>query len=496
MVAAAEQVADAKPKPGRLDRSMLQAIAWTGSAQWIAQIFSWISTLFVARTLTPRDYGVFAMAMMYMGFISVVSEFGVGSAVIVLRDLGRRQVAELNTLSLVAGFFWFVISLAAARAIGAFFSSDELPLVIYVMSAGFLVGSAKVVPESLLQQELRFKLLACLDSLRSLLQASATVAAALLGWGYWSLVVGYLLGIAAGTILTLAFRRYAFRWPRFRSLKPAIGLSWNLVVTRIGWYLYSNADFLIAGRLLGETSLGAYQLAWSISNIPADKITGMVNRTSQAFFSAMQKEYDGLRRYLLALTQGLGLVAFPACIGMSLVADQFISLVLGSKWLGAVIPLRLLTFYVAVRSVAPLISNVLSVTGQTGFLARNSVVMSIVMPFGFFMGARWGAPGIAAAWVVMYPICLAPLYWRAFRQINLSLRQYLDALRAAIGGTLVLTVVVLGLKYSIPSSVPPFAQLGLQVTAGIVTYLVFIFLFHRHSTQRFWQALALLRNPA
>src|SRR5215471_8433238 len=110
MVTAAEQVTDVKPKPERLDQSMLHAIVWTGSAQWIAQIFSWISTLFVARTLTPRDYGVFAMAMMYMGFISVVSEFGVGSAVIVLRDLGRRQVAELNTLSLVAGFFWFVIS--------------------------------------------------------------------------------------------------------------------------------------------------------------------------------------------------------------------------------------------------------------------------------------------------------------------------------------------------------------------------------------------------
>src|SRR5215475_10991412 len=144
MVTSVEQAIAVNPKPARLDRSMVRAIAWTGSAQWIAQIFSWISTLYVARALTPRDYGVFAMAMMYMGFISLVSEFGVGSAVVVLRDLDPRPVAELNTLSLVAGFFWCVISLAAARAIGAFFSSDELPLAIIVMSAGFLVGSAKV----------------------------------------------------------------------------------------------------------------------------------------------------------------------------------------------------------------------------------------------------------------------------------------------------------------------------------------------------------------
>src|SRR5215510_8484212 len=115
MVTADVQVAPTRPETERLDHSMVRAIAWTGSAQWITQIFSWASTLYVARVLTPRDYGVFAMAMMYMGFISLVSEFGVGSAVIVLRDLEHRQLAELNTLSLGAGFLWFVVSWFAAQ---------------------------------------------------------------------------------------------------------------------------------------------------------------------------------------------------------------------------------------------------------------------------------------------------------------------------------------------------------------------------------------------
>jgi O-antigen/teichoic acid export membrane protein len=485
-----------KPAAGKLDRSMVRAIAWTGAAQWAAQVFSWISTVYVARLLTPNDYGVFAMATIYTGFISLISEFGVGSAVIIMRDLGPRQLAELNTISLGAGLLCFAISFAAAPMFGWFFSSGQLPSVILVMSAGFVISAFKVVPDSVLQQELRFKLVACLDAVRSLVQAAATLIAALLGWSYWSFVAGYLFGTAVGTGLTLVFRRHRFRWPQFRVLKPALGLSRNLLVVRVGWYLYTNADFLIAGRVLGEAALGAYQLAWSISNIPADKLTGMVNRTSQAFFSAVQRETESLRRYLLALTQGLSLVAIPASVGMSLVADEFVSLVLGSKWQGAVLPLRFLAFYVAVRTVAPLISTVLNVRGNSGFLARNSIIMSVLMPAGFYVGSRWGAAGIAAAWIVMYPICLAPLYWRALHDIDLSLRQYATSLRTAVTGTLSLTAVVLVLKYSLPATVPLSAQLALEVFAGMTAYAAFIFVFHRSSLHMFRQVFALLRNPS
>ena len=110
------------------------------------------------------------------------------------------------------------------------------------MSAAFLVGSLKVIPDSLLQRELRFKLLGVLDAVKSFLQAATTIIAAILGWGYWSLVFGYLFGTAVGTVLTLAFRRHAFAWPRLRSLKPALNLSRNMLVIRVGWYLYSNGS--------------------------------------------------------------------------------------------------------------------------------------------------------------------------------------------------------------------------------------------------------------
>lgn len=477
-----------------LERTLVRAIAWTGAATWVAQFLSWVTTIYVARILSPGDYGLFAMATVYLGLVSLVSDFGIGSAVIVLRELEGSAVAELNTISVIVGFLCFAVSCVFARWLGAFFASSTLPLVVIVMSLACLIASFRVIPESLLQRQLRFKLLAHVDALKATLQAIATTVAAVAGMRYWSLVIGYLVGTAVGTIITLAFQRHHFAWPNPRALRPALTLSRDLLVTRTGWYLHSNSDFLIAGRVLGEVPLGVYRLAWSISNIPVDKITAMVVRTSQAFFSTAQKDYASLRRYLLGLTEGLALLTIPTSVGLVLVADPLVQLALGPRWRGVVLPLQLLSLYASVRSLTPLIPPILNVTGNSAFLARNTVWVSVILPVGFYLGSRWGAPGIAAAWVIMYPLSVIPFYWRALHQIELSFREYFSALSTAIQGTIVLTVAVLAAKHNLPSGLPLIMHLGLLTMTGVAAYITFILAFHKDRVRAFKQTINLLRT--
>src|SRR2546425_12150191 len=89
------------PDVRELDRSLVRGIAWTSGAKWAGQLLAWASTLIVARLLTPEDYGLVGMASIYLGVITLVSEFGLGSAVVTLRDLSAEQVAQLNGLSVV-----------------------------------------------------------------------------------------------------------------------------------------------------------------------------------------------------------------------------------------------------------------------------------------------------------------------------------------------------------------------------------------------------------
>ena len=86
-----------------LDRSLVHGMAWTGMMKWSGQILTWVSTVLVARMLTPADYGIMAMATAFIGIVGMISEFGVGSAVLNFRDLSRDKVSQINGISLALG---------------------------------------------------------------------------------------------------------------------------------------------------------------------------------------------------------------------------------------------------------------------------------------------------------------------------------------------------------------------------------------------------------
>ena len=146
----------------------------------------------VARLLLPSDYGLVGMAAIYINLFTLFSEFGIGTAVVTLQDLSEHQVAQLNTVSVLTGLLGFLISAAAAVPLGKFFRAPNLPLVVVVLSCGFVVSGVRTVPYSLLQKELRFKLLAIIEGMQGVVQAAVTLVLAFLGFGYWALVLGIL----------------------------------------------------------------------------------------------------------------------------------------------------------------------------------------------------------------------------------------------------------------------------------------------------------------
>ncbi len=407
-----------------LDRSFVRALAWSGGAKWGSQIASWASTVIVARILAPEDYGLVSMAMVFVGFVALLSEFGVGTAVIAMRDLRDEQIAQLNALAVLLGVAACVATCAAAVPLGHFFESPGLPFVLIALSVGFIVTSLSTVPVALLQRDLRFRDLALIDGFRALVMAGVTVALAMLGLGFWTLVVSSVVSSALGSALTLALRRHRLAWPD-ASLRSAMRLSWHLIVNRVCWYVYSNADFAIAGRVLGQAALGSYTLAWSLTSIPIEKVTGLATSVTPAYLAAVRNELESLRRYLLNPTKAIALIAFTLLAGLAIVAPDAVGVVLGDKWAATVVPLQILAVYGCVRSLTPLLPPFLIMTGESSFLMWNSVAYAVVMPVSFYVGTYWGLYGVALAWVVAYPLVTIPMYRRVFKTLKLPARDYL-----------------------------------------------------------------------
>ena len=472
-----------------LDSVLVRGVVWTAAVKWLTQLVSWGMTVVVARLLAPSDYGIVGMAMIYVNLFTLFSEFGIGTAIVTLQDLTEDQVSQLNSLSLFLGFLGFLISAAAAVPLGRFFHAASLPAVVIVLSVGFIVSGLRIVPYALLQKELRFKLLAVIEGLQGVVQAVVMFIFALLGFGYWALVLGILSFSVTPTFLTLFWRRQSFALPKIASIRKAVHYSRHILIGRLSLAVYNDSDFIVAGRVLGQAPLGAYTLAWTLAHAPLEKLTTLVNRVTPSVFAKIQTDSEALCRYLRNITGVMALVIFPATIGMALVAPEFVLLVLGPKWAGVTLPLELLALHALIRSNVILLIPLLNVIGEERLVMWNSVIAMFVLPVSFYIGSHWRTAGIAACWVVVYPLLQLPLFSRIFSRIDLPRSEYLRALWPALSGCVVMAVSIQVLKLASRGTWPLSARLASEILVGIVTYGLVLVLLHRNYLRGFLQFL-------
>lgn len=448
----------------------MRGIAWTGGAKWTTQVIGWSSTLLVAHLLGPDPYGLLGMATIFLGLVSTLTEFGLGTAVVSLRTLSERQLAQLTSLSIVLGVAGALLTCAAAWPLGWIYREPQLPWVVVAISGNFLLSAIRVIPAARLQRDLEFRRLAILETAQSTVLAVANVTFAYLGFGVWTLVWGSIVSQVAGTTLTWMARPGRFAMPTVAGLQGVLSFSTHVLVGRLAWYVYTNADFFVAGLVFGKATLGAYTLAWQFASIPIEKVSGLVARVTPAIFAKAQDDNATLRRLLLNITEGLGFVTLPLTIGLALVAPELVRLLLGEKWLAAIGPLQLLALYASYRSLVTVLPQILTVKGDARWSMWLGVWTAIALPAGFAVGSRFGPTGIAATWIVIYPLFTIPLFRRTFRRIELTPWPYIRVLLPSLRGTAAMALVVVSIGAVVPPSVPPTLRLVSLVVAGVLVY--------------------------
>ncbi|HET7457254.1 MAG TPA: lipopolysaccharide biosynthesis protein [Gemmatimonadaceae bacterium] len=462
--------ADASVSTRSVDRALKRGIAWISAVKWSTQLLAWGSTVIVARILSPDDYGLVGMAGLFLGLIMLLSEFGIGAAVVNMRDLTRSQIAQINTLAVLFGGLGFLAGCAAAIPLGWFFHSPLLPPVVVAMSGVFAISAFRVVPYALLQRAHRFRAVALIDGGQAALLAIANVVFAWLGFRYWTLVLSSVLGAVLSVGFAIWAAPHPFARPRRAEVGRAVRFSGHVIGSRLAWFTFTDSDFLVAGKMLGKEALGVYTLAWTLANAPIEKVTGMIASVMPSIFSAVRTDKAALRRYLLMVSEAIALIGIPLSVGGALVAPLAVPIVLGDKWHAMIVPLQLLMSYAAFRSVSPLYSQVLQATGQARFEMQTSVLGALVLPMGFVLASRWGVVGIAAAWLVLHPAIVFRSYRQMARSIDLPHATYLRSLWPAVSSAAGMAAAVAAVGMLSRGRLPSWALLVAEVLTGALVY--------------------------
>lgn len=479
-----------------LDVRLAGGVAWTAGAKWITQVFSWASLVIVARKLSPADYGIAEMAGLFFALTNILAEFGVGNAVLHMPELEESALDQLHAFSLILCTGVYLLSVAASPLVARFFHNEKLIPLLAVNNLSFFITGFQAVPLGLLQRDMDYRRLSISEAVMYLVQAVVTVAAALLGLGYWSLVLGVLLGKGTNAVLVSVWKPLFFRYPRWKDIRAPLEFGRQAAIGGLAWSAYIHSDGIVVGRMLGDSTLGIYRMAMNLASAPAEKISMLIMRTAGPLFANLQSDMALARRYFLILSDTLSLVVVPAMVGLILVAPEAIRVVLGAKWLPAATPMAWLAVYMIVTTMNTLIGQVLVSQRQTQFTMRMSLLNCVVMPVALVAGAYWrGMSGAAAAWVIASPVTVVPMSIKLFKRIELGWGDFFLSLWPILASAAVMGIALAGVRSSIsPLDWPLAAKLAIEVAAGAAFYLLVFVVFFREKLARYFRFLTSLRG--
>jgi len=240
----------------RLGQQVISALKWMAAARFLSQLASWVILL------SPEDYGLMAMAMAVITFLNLLAEMGMGAALIQKRDLDEGLVREAYTLAIAVNGLLYLALYQAAVPLASFFDETRLVDVVRVIGLQFFLLAFSIVPQSMLEKRMEFNRRAIVELVSTIAGSLFTLYLALEGMGVWSLVYGNLLRMLI-RMLGLNFLYPYLRLPTWR-LGRVMGIAkfggW-VTLERLLWYLYTESDIFIIGRMLGNEILGLYSVA-------------------------------------------------------------------------------------------------------------------------------------------------------------------------------------------------------------------------------------------
>jgi len=427
----------------------------------------------LARLLEPKSFGLLAMAAVVINFMDVFLRQGLGQAIVQRKDLEPGHLDTAFWINVGSAGLLAFLAFAGAGLCAALFREPDLAPVVRWLSVGLLIGGLNATPQAILARDMAFKSLA----IRSLLAVGGGgivgITMAVCGYGVWSLVGQHLTAAGIGTVVL--WRASGFRPGLNVSRKHARELfSFGAFVMGIDVlaFVAMRVDVLMLAYFLTAVEVGVYEVAFRLLRTMTKVLTQTISAVALSTFSRIQHDRAQLRSAYLTATQMTAVVAFPAFVGVAVLAPDLVHVLFGPKWEASITPMRVLSFVGMLYAVFYCNEPVVLACGKPAWRFLLALIQAVVQVIAVAIAVRWGVIGVAAAFVIRVYL-LAPLSVVVLRRlINLHWGELAARLSLPLGAALVMAGCV-WLVRSLSVGIAPLpASLGLCIIAGVAVYAV------------------------
>jgi O-antigen/teichoic acid export membrane protein len=422
-----------------LGTTAARAIAWNYISFASGKVLVLITMTVLARLLTPEQFGIVGFATLVTAYLSVLKDLGLGAAVIQRQDDVEESAQTVFVLNLIIGAVLTSITYLAAPLVASFFREPLVTPLLRVLGFTFVLESLGSMHVVLLKKNLDFRRKLVPDVGQSIVKGVVAISAAATGFGVWALVWGHLAGVLAFVVLSWVAIPWRPTWRVHRRLiRPLSRFGAPLIVTDVQYAIWSNLDYVVVGRLLGDAALGVYTLAYRLPELLVHSVWRVLAQAVFPVFSRLQNDLAALRAGFLATIRYTQLAVVPLCVGLFVTAEPAVAVVFGDQWAAVVPVLQVMAVFSLVASVGVNAGDVYKALGRPGVLAKLAAIELVLLVPALIYGAQYGVVGVAWAHAIVATIDSLVRLGVARSMLQLPLRDIGRQLMPSLGAGAIL----------------------------------------------------------
>lgn len=464
-----ESPAPPAPVAPDLARQVSKAMLWVAVGTVLTKLFRLGALFFVLKFISRDELGVAQTAITVFSILQSLTELGLGASVIQAKNPTRAQLESLFWLALLTSLGLYVILFVGAGLLASFYDQPALEPLIRVQGLGVVLFALYFIPKALLTRELRFGRITFADNIAGALSGVTMIVLAHAGLGIWAIIVGEIGVRVFECIAYQAMRPWFAKWRlQLADIRNMISFGLYTTGSRFLYRFYSESDYLVLGKVLNQGATGLYAFAFRTVDDITKTLVGVVSQVAFPAFARLQNDRADLLRYLYGMCRGATIFIGIVCAVLFAHSGDLLTAMGLTQWLDAVPLIRMFAVIGLIRSVLPILPQVLNALGHSRLVLIYSLVLSVVLPSSFLIGALSGFEGVAWAWLIAYPPASLVLVAFTARILEVPFFPFLFNIFRGLPHIVGLTTGLWALRAGLASlGLPPSLLATIGITLGL-----------------------------
>ena len=452
-----------------LKEKTAQGLYWGFLSSSAMQLLNLVIGIFLARLLSPEEYGIVAMLAIFTLIAGNLQDSGFSVALINIKDIKYNDYNAVFWFNTGVSLLLYLLLFLSAPLIAGFYHQPCLVPLSRFLFLGFIFASMGIVPNAVLTRELRVKEKAIVSLLALLLSGTVGVVMAFKGFSYWSLATQQLLY----NVIICIGRYYFARWvPSFKvdftPVKQMFAFSYKVLITAVLTTINNNMLTVVLGRLFPAASVGNYNQANKWNTMANQLVSNTIAQVAQPVLMRVNDDQERQRRVFGKMMRFTAFLAFPAMFGLSLVAPQVILIAIGEKWIDSIPLLQILCISGAFIPMYTVYQNLFLSMGKSDYYMWLTISQIVIMLAAVMACHSMGVKAMVVAFACISILWL--LVWQVFASMLIGYR-FMSMMRDLMP-FLFIAIAVMGLTWLVTMPVSNiYLLLIIRVIVALLLYV-------------------------